>query len=83
MLSVESQCMAIGDDVAIMFRQGGSEAVMSIAIANKIKKFRTLRMQGGFQSAAPGIANWPRRQARKAVGVIGELTARSSWWRLP
>ena len=57
--------LAIGRDVPIMFFKAAGEAVMSVAIANKIKEAGAVGVQSRFQSASPRIADWPRRQPWK------------------
>src|ERR1700731_3506753 len=59
----QAECMAIGDHVAIVLFQAAGEAMVAVAIADKIKKLRALGMQSCFQRAFPRIADWPRWQS--------------------
>src|ERR1700674_1091575 len=63
--------MAIGGHIAIVLFEAAGEAVMAIAIADKIKEFRALGVQSGFERASPRIADWPRWQSRETIRVIG------------
>jgi len=51
--------MAVGSDVTVVLFQTVGKSVMATAIGNEIKKIRTVRVQGGFQSASAGITDWP------------------------
>src|ERR1700674_1836832 len=65
--------MAIGDNVAVVLFEAAGEAVVAVAIADKIKKLRALGVQSRFQRAFSRIADWPRWQSRKAIRVIGRV----------
>src|SRR5262249_3302351 len=67
------QRLAISDYVAVMFLQRLREAVMAVAVCNKVKIFRAVRMHGGFEPAASGIADRSGRQSREAIGVVGRI----------
>src|ERR1700739_1704873 len=47
--------------------------MMSVAITNKIKKLRFVRMHGGLKRASPGIGDWAGRQPGKSIGVIRRI----------
>src|SRR5713101_7360552 len=63
--------MAIGDHVAIVLFEAVGEAVVAVAIADKIKKLRALGVQSCFQRTFSRIADWPRWQSRETISVIG------------
>src|ERR1700687_3730184 len=69
----QAECMTIGDHVPIVLFEAAGEAVVAVAIADKIKKLRALGMQSRFQGAFSRIADWPRRPSRATIRVIGRV----------
>src|ERR1041384_8221354 len=62
---------SVSGDVAAMLVESAGEAVVTIAVADEIKKFCLCGVHGGLKRRAPGIRDRPRRQSGMAVGVVG------------
>jgi|SoimicMinimDraft_8_1059736.scaffolds.fasta_scaffold302492_1 hypothetical protein len=59
--------------ILIVFFEAAGEAVVSIAVADKIKIVGLGRMHGGFERSAAGIPDGPGREARMSIGVVSGL----------
>src|SRR5260370_20710324 len=57
---------------SVLFEAAG-EAVVSVAIANKIKELRAVGAHRRLQRASPRIADWPRWQPWQTISVIGRV----------